>query len=127
MAGHVAFDLLHNLMDVAVEHDLSMRAMGKAYLARYGKGTKGSGGYSFDDHGVHFIGLVNVVDLKAGGLGRLGRRSSRGSPTTSNSTPIGVFVHIPLWTVYADWGWGTDDGLQALDMLKRFGSVSPGT
>jgi len=33
----------------------------------YGKGTKGAGWYSFEDHGVHFIGLVNVVDLKAGG------------------------------------------------------------
>ena len=70
------------------EHDFVDEGMGKAYLARYGKGTKGSGWYSFDDHGVHFIGLVNVVDLKAGGLGRLGRRSSRGSPTTSRTSRI---------------------------------------
>ena len=54
------------------EHDFVDEVPGKAYLGRYGKGTKGSGWYSFDDHGVHFIGLVNVVDLKAGGLGRLG-------------------------------------------------------
>ncbi len=54
------------------EHDFLDEGLGKAYLDRYGKGTKGSGWYSFDDHGVHFIGLVNVVDLKAGGLGRLG-------------------------------------------------------
>ena len=54
------------------EHDFVDEGQGKAYLARYGKDTQGSGWYSFDDHGVHFIGLVNVVDLKAGGLGRLG-------------------------------------------------------
>jgi 3',5'-cyclic AMP phosphodiesterase CpdA len=77
---------------------------------------------------VHFIGFVNVVDLKAGGLGRLGPEQLASLEDDikdkSNSTPIVVFAHIPLWTVYADWGWGTDDGLQALDMLKRFGSVT---
>jgi 3',5'-cyclic AMP phosphodiesterase CpdA len=101
--------------------------LGKAYLARYGKGTKGSGWYSFDDHGVHFIGLVNVVDLKAGGLGRLGSEQlawlADDLKDKSTSMPIVVFAHIPLWTVYADWGWGTD-GLQALALLKRFGSVT---
>ena len=54
------------------EHDMLDEGQGKAYLARYGKGTKGAGWYSFDASGVHFIGLVNVVDLKAGGLGNLG-------------------------------------------------------
>jgi plastocyanin len=42
----------------------------------------------------------------------------------SNSTPIVVFAHIPLWTVYPAWGWGTDDSEQALGLLKRFGSVT---
>ena len=110
------------------EHDFVDEGLGKAYLARYGKGTKGSGWYSFDDHGVHFIGLVNVVDLKAGGLGRLGSEQlawlADDLKDKSDSTPIVVFAHIPLWTVYADWGWGTDDGLQALTLLKRFGSVT---
>ena len=110
------------------EHDFIDEGLGKAYLARYGKGTKGQGWYSFDDHGVHFIGLVNVVDLKAGGLGRLGADQlawlADDLKDKSASTPIVVFAHIPLWTVYADWGWGTDDGLQALNLLKRFGSVT---
>ena len=110
------------------EHDFIDEGLGKLYLERYGKGTKGQGWYSFDDHGVHFIGLNNVVDLKAGGLGRLGPEQlawlADDIKGKSNSTPIVVFAHIPLWTVYADWGWGTDDGLQALDMLKRFGSVT---
>jgi len=110
------------------EHDFIDEGLGKAYLDRYGKGTKGQGWYSFDDHGVHFIALVNVVDLKAGGLGRLGGDQlawlADDLKDKSASTPIVVFAHIPLWTVYADWGWGTDDGLQALNLLKRFGSVT---
>jgi 3',5'-cyclic AMP phosphodiesterase CpdA len=110
------------------EHDFIDEGLGKAYLDRYGKGTKGQGWYSFDDHGVHFIGLVNVVDLKAGGLGRLGADQlawlADDLKDKSDSTPIVVFAHIPLWTVYAEWGWGTDDGLQALNLLKRFGSVT---
>jgi 3',5'-cyclic AMP phosphodiesterase CpdA len=110
------------------EHDVIDEGLGKAYLARYGKGTTGAGWYSFDDHGVHFIGLVNVVDLKAGGLGRLGADQlawlADDLKDKSSSTPIVVFAHIPLWTVYAQWGWGTDDGLQALNLLKRFGSVT---
>ena len=110
------------------EHDFIDEGLGKAYLERYGKGTKGQGWYSFDDHGVHFIGLVNVVDLKAGGLGRLGADQltwlADDLKDKSASTPIVVFAHIPLWTVYADWGWGTDDGLRALNLLKRFGSVT---
>ena len=53
------------------EHDMLIDN-GAAYLERYGKGTHGAGWHSFDHSGVHFIGLVNVVDLKPGGLGRLG-------------------------------------------------------
>jgi 3',5'-cyclic AMP phosphodiesterase CpdA len=117
-----------NVHYIPGEHDFIDEGLGKAYLDRYGKGTKGQGWYSFDDHGVHFIGLVNVVDLKAGGLGRLGADQlswlADDLKDKSASTPIVVFAHIPLWTVYADWGWGTDDGLQALNLLKRFGSVT---
>jgi len=117
-----------NVHYVPGEHDFVDEGQGKLYLERYGKSTKGQGWYSFDDHGVHFIGLNNIVDLKAGGLGRLGPEQlawlADDVKGKSNSTPIVVFAHIPLWTVYADWGWGTDDGLQALDMLKRFGSVT---
>jgi 3',5'-cyclic AMP phosphodiesterase CpdA len=110
------------------EHDVIDEDRGKAYLDRYGKDAKGAGWYSFDQAGVHFIGLVNVLDLKAGGLGNLGDEQLawleddvRGK---SASTPIVVFAHVPLWLVYDKWGWGTDDGARALDLLKRFGSVT---
>src|SRR5664279_2281959 len=91
-------------------------------------GAKGAGWYSFDASGVHFIGLVNVVDLKAGGLGNLGAEQLEWLEADlkgrSKSTPIVVFAHIPLWTVYPQWGWGTEDGARALDYLKGFGSVT---
>ena len=91
-----------NVHYVPGEHDFVDEGVGKAYLARYGKGTQGQGWYSFDDHGVHFIGLVNVVDLKAGGLGRLGADQlawlADDLKDKSSSTPIVVFAHIPLWT-----------------------------
>jgi 3',5'-cyclic AMP phosphodiesterase CpdA len=100
----------------------------KLYLQRYGSGTKGAGWYSFDANGVHFIGLVNVHDLKAGGLGTLGNEQLEWLEADvkgrSASTPIVVFAHIPLWSVYPNWGWGTDDGARALSYLKRFGSVT---
>ncbi len=93
------------------------------------KNTKGDGWYSFDKKGVHFIGLVNVMNLKAGGLGTLGHGATRMArrrrqAALRRSTPIVVFAHIPLWAVYPEWGWGTDDSAQALSYLKRFGSVS---
>jgi 3',5'-cyclic AMP phosphodiesterase CpdA len=109
------------------EHDFLDPEM-KFYRDRYGRGTKGTGYYSFDADGVHFIGLVNVLDLKAGGLGFLGADQlawlEADLKDRSASTPIVVFAHIPLWTVYPQWGWGTDDSAQALSYLKRFGSVT---
>jgi 3',5'-cyclic AMP phosphodiesterase CpdA len=109
------------------EHDM-LADDGRQYLDRYGKGTQGQGWFSFDHKGVHFIGLVNVVDLKAGGLGNLGAEQLRWLQQDLNgrasSTPIVVFAHIPLWSVYPEWGWGTDDAAVALGYLRRFGSVT---
>ncbi len=109
------------------EHDV-LDDDGVQYRERHGKGTLGHGWYSFDHHGVHFVGLVNVIDLKAGGLGLLGseqlRWLERDLKPLKSSTPVVVFAHIPLWTIYPQWGWGTDDSAQALAYLKRFGSVT---
>ena len=109
------------------EHDF-LDADRKLYLRRYGGGTKGAGWYSFDANGVHFVGLVNVFNLKGGGMGDLGAEQLEWLEDDlkgrSASTPIVLFAHIPLWTIYPDWGWGTDDSAQALSYLKRFGSVT---
>jgi len=110
------------------EHDMLDPDGGKAFLSRFGKGSMGAGWYSFDHRGVHFVALVNVADLKPGGMGNLGPDQLKWLKTDlaryGSSTPIVVFAHIPLWTVYADWGWGTDDSEQALRLLRRFGSVT---
>ena len=114
------------------EHDLLDAEM-KFYRERYGRGTKGAGWYSFDANGVHFIGLVNVIDLGGfgnlgSGLGNLGNEQlewlEADLKDRSTSTPIVIFAHIPLWMVYKDWGWGTEDAGRALASLKRFGSVT---
>jgi Icc protein len=110
------------------EHDVLDEGQGKAFLDRYGKGSKGAGWYSFNHAGVHFVALVNVLNLKAGGMGSLGPDQlawlKDDLAAHGSSTPIVVFAHIPLWALYPDWGWGTDDSAQALGVLKRFGSVT---
>jgi Icc protein len=110
------------------EHDMLDEGGGKAFLAHFGKGTLGTGWYSFDHDGVHFVALNNVSNLKPGGMAHLGDDQlawlKRDLAGLSSSTPIVVLGHIPLWTVYAEWGWGTDDSAQALALLARFGSVT---
>jgi len=109
------------------EHDV-LEDNGQQYRERFARNTQGNGWYSFDKNGVHFIALVNVMNLKAGGLGNLGGEQlewlGKDTKHLTRSTPIVVFAHIPLWSVYPDWGWGTDDSAQALSYLKPFGSVT---
>ena len=136
LAGADEFDTLDQLLKsvktqqifyVPGEHDVT-GDNGKLYLERFGKDTTGQGWQSFDHKGVHFIGLVNVVDIQQNGLGSLGKDQlawlEADLKSRSNETPIVVFAHIPLWSVYPQWGWGTDDGAQALSFLKDFGSVT---
>jgi len=115
------------IVHVPGEHDV-ISDNGKEFRARHGKGTKGNGWFSFDQRGVHFIGLVNVFGISEGGLGQLGedqlswlQDDVRG---LSRSTPIVVFAHVPLWSIYPAWGWGTQDAERALGYLKGFGSVT---
>ena len=109
------------------EHDV-INDDGKLYRERFAPRSRGDGWFSFDHEGVHFVGLVNVLRLKAGGLGSLGSEQlewlERDLKGLRGSTPVVVFAHVPLWTVYPEWGWGTDDSAQALGYLSRFGSVT---
>src|SRR5262249_16311464 len=109
------------------EHDVTGDD-GKLYRERFGKNSKGHGWYSFDHRAVHFIVLVNVVDIQQNGLGALGQEQlewlEEDLKGRSSESPIVVFAHIPLWEVYPQWGWGTRDGALALSYLKRFGSVT---
>jgi 3',5'-cyclic AMP phosphodiesterase CpdA len=109
------------------EHDV-LGDNGAIYKERFGKNALGSGWYSFDKNGVHFIGLVNVVNTHEGGLGVIGAEQlewlKKDLAPLAASTPIVLFAHIPLWAIYPQWGWGTDDAEQALGFLRRFGSVT---
>jgi 3',5'-cyclic AMP phosphodiesterase CpdA len=117
------------------EHDV-FTDDGQLYRERFGNGTQGLGWQSFDFDGVHFVGLINVLNLKQGsgtglggsGFGQLGQDQlawlKNDVKGLSSSTPVVVFAHIPLWTISAEWGWGTDESEQALSYLKRFGSVT---
>ncbi|MGH6981848.1 MAG: metallophosphoesterase family protein [Stellaceae bacterium] len=109
------------------EHDMLVDE-GRPFFARFAPQAQPGGWYSFDRNGVHFVALVNVAMLKPGGEGSLGaaqlawlEADLRGR---SASQPVVVMIHIPLWQVYPQWGWGTEDGAQALAYLKRFGSVT---
>jgi 3',5'-cyclic AMP phosphodiesterase CpdA len=107
------------------EHDL-LGDDGRQYLERFGKGSTGRGWQSFDHKGVHFIGLNNAAQLE--GMGSIGDQQmtwlKNDVAKLGASTPIVVFAHIPLWAAYPEWGWATKDSEQALDLLKRFGSVT---
>jgi 3',5'-cyclic AMP phosphodiesterase CpdA len=109
------------------EHDVADASVTE-YFNRYGKASQGRGYYSFDHHGVHFVSLINVLNFKPNGLGNLGQEQlewlEKDLRERSASTPIVVFAHLPLWTVYAPWGWGTADADQAMRHLSRFGSVT---
>lgn len=109
------------------EHD-TIGDDGKLFFERFGRGRGTDGWYSFDAHGVHFVGLVNVVSLTSAGLGTIGAQQllwlQEDLKGRSASTPIVVFAHMPLWSIYPQWGWGTDDAAPALAALRRFGSVT---
>lgn len=109
------------------EHDVFLDG-GKEFLARFGGGTRGQGWRSFDYRGTHIIGLVNVLTYKGEGIGALGDAQlewlEKDLAPLSSSTPVIVYAHVPLWSVYPKWGWATEDGERALAYVKRFGSVT---
>jgi 3',5'-cyclic AMP phosphodiesterase CpdA len=114
-----------HIFTVPGEHD-SVDDGGQKYLQAFGAGTRGNGWYSFDIAGVHVIALVNTLNLQK--LGHLGADQlefiEKDVAGLSSDTPIIVFSHIPLFAMYPNWGWGTDDATQALSYLKRFSSVT---
>jgi hypothetical protein len=100
MFGEIRVDRIHY---VPGEHDALDNGL-TGYLQRHGKQGDGKAWYSFDDHGVHFVGLSNVVDFEAGKMPTLGDEQlawlEQDLAGRSASTPIVVLAHIPLWTVY---------------------------
>lgn len=114
-----------HVFTVPGEHD-SVDDAGQKYRSAFGAGSVGDGWYSFDTAGVHVIALVNTLNLHK--LGHLGADQlafvEKDVARLSSDTPIIVFSHIPLFAMYPNWGWGTDDAAQALSYLRRFSSVT---
>lgn len=130
------FDLAQQLLSrlkttelhtVPGEHDTNDPTVTE-YFSRFGKASNNRGYYSFDHAGVHFIALINVLQFKPGGLGTLGPDQlawvAADLKGRSASTPIVVFAHMPLWTIFEPWGWGTSDADQLMEHLRPFGSVT---
>ncbi len=109
------------------EHDMT-DGTGTEYFARFGAPSQGKGYYSFDHDGVHFVALVNVVHFKAGGLGAFGDDQlawlKDDLAGRKSSQPLVIFAHMPMWTIFEPWGWGTGDADQVLELTRRFGSVT---
>jgi len=126
-ANQLLSQLKGELHVVPGEHDVT-DGPGTEFFARFGKPSGNRGYYSFDHQGVHFIALVNVMNFKPNGLGALGDDQlswlKDDLAGRSASQPIVVFAHMPLWTIYQPWGWGTAEGEQIAQMLRRFGSVT---
>jgi len=115
------------LHTVPGEHDTTDVTVTE-YFNRFGQPSGNRGYYSFDHAGVHFLALINVLRFKPGGLGTLGTEQldwvAADLRGRSASTPVVVFAHMPLWSVYEPWGWGTDDAPRLMELLRRFGSVT---
>jgi Icc protein len=128
IAGSAGLDVHY----VPGEHDVlggdgTTNGNGDAYFQRF-SGQTARKAYSFDQGGVHFVALTNVLDLKGDGLGYLGDEQltwlEQDLRARTSSTPVVVFAHIPLWSLYPQWGWATQDSARALELMKRFGSVT---
>ena len=126
-ASQLLSQLKGELHVVPGEHDVT-DGPGTEFFARFGKPSGNRGYYSFDHQGVHFIALINVMNFKPNGLGALGDDQlswlKEDLAGRSASQPIVVFAHMPLWTIYQPWGWGTAEGEEIAGMLRRFGSVT---
>ncbi len=126
-ANQLLSQLKGELHVVPGEHDVT-DGPGTEFFARFGKPSGNRGYYSFDFQGVHFIALINVMNFKPNGLGALGDDQlawlKDDLAGRSASQPIVVFAHMPLWTIYQPWGWGTAEGEEIAQMLRRFGSVT---
>ncbi|HEY5095161.1 MAG TPA: metallophosphoesterase [Candidatus Eremiobacteraceae bacterium] len=106
------------------EHDV-INDGGTEFFKAFGH-PSGNRWFSYDAAGVHALALTNVVDITKGGI--LGRDQLEWARTDlakqRADTPIVVMAHIPLYAVYPDWGWTTDDQMELLDQLRRFDTVT---
>jgi Icc protein len=106
------------------EHDVI--GSSKGYFDAFSRKDAPDGWFSFDQGGVHFIALVNVFNFEIDG--KLGAKQidfvKNDLAAQKSSTPIVVLAHVPLYALYPEWGWTTEDGAQVLAILRRFNAVT---
>jgi 3',5'-cyclic-AMP phosphodiesterase len=126
-AREVLQELRYQVHTIPGEHDAIDDGV-TGYLKYFDHDGKGKAYYSFDQGGVHFVGLNNVLSFKLDTMASLGDEQiawmKADLAQVSASTPIVVLGHIPLWTIWEPWGWGTADSAQAMALLRPFGSVT---
>jgi len=109
------------------EHDVFLD-QGRAYRSLFAKGAIGTGYWSLDYNGVHFIGLVNDAGALGTAQGTLGPTQlawiKQDLSSISSDTPLILFSHVPLLPVYVPWGWSTSDSDSLLAIVSRFNAVT---
>jgi 3',5'-cyclic-AMP phosphodiesterase len=109
------------------EHD-TIGDRGKAYEEAFPRKDVREGLQVWDQAGIHFVSLTNVLDFGTTGLGKLGQAQldilTKDLAAQKKDTPIVIFSHIPLYDLYRKWGWATADSAQLLSLLSRFASVT---
>jgi 3',5'-cyclic AMP phosphodiesterase CpdA len=126
-AAEILKSVKQDIHYVPGEHDV-IGDDGKQFFERFAPKQKTGGWYSFDQGGVHFVGLVNVLTFETAKAGGFGAEQlewlEKDLKGRTASTPIVIFTHVPMWPIYPEWGWATEDAPQAIAYLKRFGSVT---
>ncbi len=126
----MAYQILNTIktdkfLTVPGEHDV-LGDQGSAYRQRFQIGAGAKPWSSLDYKGVHFIALSNAGELDAFGL--LGNEQldwlKKDLAGLKKDVPLVIFAHVPLFTIYPQWGWETKDAGPALAMLKPFSNVT---
>jgi len=96
------------------------------FLAAFAPKSGTTGWFSWESRGVHYVALVNVFDFEQ--MGMLGAEQlawlERDLAAVPASQPVVVFAHVPLYALYPQWGWTTQDGSKALALLQKFDAVT---
>ena len=112
------------LLTVPGEHDVIGGS--DEYFASFGRRDSPRGWFAFDQGGIHFLSLVNVLNFEIDG--KLGEEQlafvERDLAAQKRSTPIVVFAHVPLYALYPAWGWTTEDGARVLAALRPFDAAT---
>ncbi len=115
------------LVTLPGEHD-TIGDRGKAYEEAFLRKDVREGLQVWDQAGIHFVSLTNVLDFGTTGSGKLGQAQldvlAKDLAGQKSDTPLVIFSHIPLYDLYPKWGWATADSAQLLSLLSRFASVT---